>query len=91
MNEHIGKLRATLEELQEELHSIESLDPQTRELLEGAKIEVERALHRDETESLERHSVIDRLQTAGENFDESHPALSRIVGNLIDVLGQMGI
>jgi len=91
MSEHIDQLRATLEELQDELHAIESLDPQTRELLEGAKVEVELALHRDEAESLENHSVIDRLQTVGEDFNESHPALSRIVGNLIDVLGQMGI
>lgn len=91
MSEHIDKLRATLEELQEELHAIDTLDPQTRELLEGAKAEVESALHREETESLESHSVIDRLKTAGEDFSDSHPALSRIVGNLIDVLGQMGI
>ena len=91
MNEHVDKLRATLEELQDELQAIETLDPQTRELLEGAKVEVEHALHRDQAESLEKHSVIDRLQTAGEDFNESHPTLSRIVGNLIDVLGQMGI
>jgi hypothetical protein len=91
MSEHIDKLRATLEELQEELQGIETLDPQTREMLEGAKAEVENALHREETDSLESHSVVDRLQTAGEDFSESHPALARIVGNLIDVLGQMGI
>jgi hypothetical protein len=91
MSEHIDKLRAMLEELQAELHGIESLDPQTREMLEGAKDELEHALHREETDTLESHSLIERLQTAGEDFNESHPALSRIVGNLIDVLGQMGI
>jgi len=91
MSEHIDKLRATLEELQDELHEIETLDPQTREMLEEAKVELEHALHREETETLESHSLIDRLQTAGEDFSESHPGLSRVVGNLIDVLGQMGI
>jgi hypothetical protein len=91
MNGHIDKLRTTLQELHDELRAIEALDPQTRELLEGAKTEVEHALCGDEPESLERHSVIHRLQTAGEEFNESHPTLARIVGNLIDVLGQMGI
>jgi hypothetical protein len=91
MNVHIDKLRATLEELQEELHAIEALDPETRGLLEEAKVEVEQALHRDDPESLEKQSLIDRLQGAGKEFNESHPTLSRIVGNLIDVLGQMGI
>lgn len=91
MNVHIEKLRTTLEELQEELHAVEQLDPQTRELLVEAQTEMGRALHRDDPESLEKHSLIDRLERAGRDFDQSHPTLSRIVGNLIDVLGQMGI
>ena len=91
MNTHIDKHRSTLEELHNELHSVEQLDPQTRELLVEAKSEMDRALHRDDPESLESSSLIERLERAGHDFDQSHPSLSRIVGNLIDVLGQMGI
>jgi hypothetical protein len=88
---HIAKLKTTLEELQEELHAIDHLDPQTRQLLEEAKAEVDDALHRDDPESIENESIIGRLEEVGRDFDQSHPTLSRIVGNLIDVLGQMGI
>jgi hypothetical protein len=91
VNMHIDNLRSTLEELQEELHAVEQLDPQTRELLVEAKSEMDRALHRDDPESLESSSLIERLERAGHDFDQSHPSLSRIVGNLIDALGQMGI
>jgi len=91
MSEHSDKLRVTLGELQDELHAIDSLDPQTRKLLQEAKDEMEAALHKDDPDSLHHHSMIDRLNEAGRDFNESHPALSRIVGNLIDVLGQMGI
>jgi hypothetical protein len=88
---HIDNLRSTLEELQEELHAIEHLDPQTREMLAGTKVELEAALERDDPESIEKESMVERLEDVGRDFDQSHPTLSRIVGNLIDVLGQMGI
>ena len=91
MTLHIDKLRSTLEELQEELHAIEHLDPQTREMLAGTKVELEAALELDDPESIEKESMVERLEEVGRDFDQSHPTLSRIVGNLIDVLGQMGI
>ena len=91
MTMHIDNLRSTLEELQEELHAIEELDPETRELLAGAKTELDAALERDDPESNEKESLVERLENVGHEFDQSHPTLSRIVGNLIDVLGQMGI
>ncbi len=91
MTMHIDKLRSTLDELQEELHAIEQLDPQTRKLLAEAKSELDAALQRDDPESIEKESLVERLEGVGRDFDQSHPTLSRIVGNLIDVLGQMGI
>ena len=36
-------------------------------------------------------NVIEQLEKVGQDFNQSHPTLSRIVGNLIDVLGQRGI
>jgi hypothetical protein len=91
MNAHIQNLKNTLDELQEELHAIEHLDPQTRTLLEEAKAEVDSALQRDDPESIRKESLVEQLEKVGQDFNKSHPTLSRIVGNLIDVLGQMGI
>ena len=36
-------------------------------------------------------TLSERLREATQRFDQSHPTLSRVVGNLLDVLGQMGI
>jgi hypothetical protein len=91
MTMHSDKLRSTLEELQEELHAIDEIDPQTRQMLAEAKAELELALLREDPESIEKGTLIERLEHAGRGFEQSHPTLSRIVGNLIDVLGQMGI
>ncbi len=91
MSENVQRLRSTLQELHDELDAIDALDPQVRKLLEDAKDEMEAALMREEPESLEHQTLVEQLDGIGRQFDESHPALAKIVGNLIDVLGQMGI
>lgn len=95
MSEHVDKLRRTLDKLQEELRNVESLDPESRSLLENAMGEMDTALHRGlqhgEESAEERQTLADQFREVGQQFDESHPTISRIVGNLIDVLGQMGI
>jgi len=91
MTEHLNKLRETLGELHDDLEELESLGPETRKLLEEAKADMDAALNPDEDAELEDFSLTDRLNELGRQFDESHPNLSRIVGNLISTLGQMGI
>ncbi len=91
MSEHVERLRETLVELHDELAAVDSPDPDTRKLIEDAKAEMDGALHRDEPESLEPHTLSEQLREAVQQFDESHPTLTRVVGNVLDVLGQMGI
>ena len=91
MSEQIDNLRATLEELQEELRSVESLDPETRKVIEEAVDKIESALHDEDVEAMEHQSLIEQFREATEEFEKSHPGLTRIVGNLMDGLGQMGI
>ena len=91
MTEPIDKLRATLSELQDELHAIESLDSQARELLQDTVREIDETLHQQGVEHLPHDTIAERLAEAARGFDESHPALSRIVGNLVKLLGQIGI
>ncbi len=91
MPDRIEKLRETLAELHEELHGIDSLDADSRQLLEDAAEQLHAALDPHDETPLEHESIADRFKRATEQFDREHPTLSRIVGNMIDALGQMGI
>ena len=91
MTEQIDKLRETLSKLEEELHSLKSLDPEARKLLEGAAAELQTALGKEDAKDLEPHSLIEQLTESAKQFEDSHPTLFRILGNIIDGLGQLGI
>lgn len=90
MPEKIEKLRATLRELEQELDSLESLDDESRQLLQSAAEEINEALGNEDQE-MEPHSWSERLSAVARDFEESHPALSRMVGNVVDALAQLGI
>jgi chromosome segregation ATPase len=91
MSEHVEKLKATLAELEQELHSLESVDHETREVLAQAARDIEAVLSDGERGEAEDPSLIDRLGHAAQEFEGSHPTLTGILSRLIDGLGQMGI
>ncbi|EAQ81888.1 MULTISPECIES: DUF4404 family protein [Blastopirellula] len=85
------QLRLKLQELQAELREIDEIDGETRRLLEGAMEEIHEALRHDNTEALQHPSLVDNLNRATQDFETSHPGLTRIVGNMVDILGNAGI
>ena len=91
MPQRIAKLQATIEELQAELASLETVDSQTRAVLEDAVSEIEAALNKEEHAELGESSLITKLRDSAEHFEPSHPTLFGIVSRTIDALGQMGI
>jgi len=91
MPERIAKLQATIEELQAELASLETVDDQTRAKLEEAVGEIQAALGKQAHDELGETSLISRLRESAEQFEASHPTLFGIVSRTIDALGQMGI
>lgn len=91
MPERIDKLRAALDELEQELAALDSIDPETRAVLEEAAREIHAALAKENAHEIEQQSLTQRLKNSVESFETSHPTLSRVVGRMIDVLGQMGI
>jgi ABC-type transporter Mla subunit MlaD len=91
MSEHAEKLKATLAELEQELHSLDSLDDETRNVLAQAARDIEAALQQEEFDRSEDDSLVARLGHAAQEFEGSHPTLTGIISRLIDGLGQMGI
>ena len=90
MPHRIEKLRSTVNELESELASIETVDTATRAVLEEAIQELQQALG-DSPETLEHHTVAERLREAAADFESSHPTLFGLISRTVDALGQMGI
>jgi predicted RNase H-like nuclease (RuvC/YqgF family) len=94
MAEHISKLKETIRELEAELESLDSIDQETRAVLESALAEISETLRRRDS-GAETHeepqSLATKLQEAAEGFESSHPTLFGIVGRTVNALGQMGI
>ncbi len=91
MPERIERLRATVEELEAELRDLDSIDDETRTVLNEAIDEIQSALKQRDATQLESLSLGDRLQRTVESFEESHPTLAGIVMRVADLLGQIGI
>ena len=91
MAELRDKLRTTVTELESELHALDNVDDDTRQLLREAMDEIRTALHEEETAEWSATSVTDRLSDVARAFEDSHPTLAGILSRLVDGLGQMGI
>lgn len=91
MPERIEKLRALLDELEHELHGVESLDDESRSMLKEAAAEIETALQAEDVSEIEHQTLSDRLNDAVSEFESSHPTIYAVVNRMVDVLGQMGI
>ncbi len=95
MSDQIEKLKATLAQLHVELERIEGAGPKERELLRSALADIHTALESPSggppPTAAERASTRERLTTAAQHFEETHPTLSGLVGSLIDALGRMGV
>jgi hypothetical protein len=91
MPERIEKLRTLLDELEQELHSVESLDDESRSMLKETAEEIQGALREDDTTTLEPQTMSNKLGDAVTDFETSHPTLHAVVSRIVDVLGQMGI
>jgi hypothetical protein len=82
------RLKATLDELHQQLAQLDEVDPPLRNQLGATLHEIQTTLH---SESPAEASLVDRLREAARDFEESHPALSGTIGSLIDTLGRTGI
>jgi len=91
MPERIEKLKAIIAELEAELQSLDSLDDQSRQVLENAVEELHATLSRQPPDTAQRDSIRQRLEAAEQRYQINNPTLSGIVLRVIDALGQLGI
>lgn len=91
MPDRIEKLKAIVQELEAELKSLDSVDAQSQQLLEGALADLHTALGEKDTASLQSSSLVERLHSAEAEFQVSHPTVSGLVLRMINALGQLGI
>ncbi|MEZ5561605.1 MAG: DUF4404 family protein [Gammaproteobacteria bacterium] len=81
------KLQQLLKELHQELGATETLDPQSRRLVEQVLQDVDRIDQQPEPAA----SVEARLREVMLRFESQHPRLATTVGQLADALGKLGI
>jgi len=60
-------------------------------VLEQVVLDILLALHKAAPGQRPSQSLVDRLQAASQEFEDSHPTVTAILSRLIDGLGQMGI
>jgi hypothetical protein len=94
MSESEQRLRATLNDLHEQLQSVEGADPETQARLREAMDDIRAALKASGVEALDeekRSSLTERLQEGVRQLESSHPLVAGTVERLIYALSQIGI
>ncbi|HEX5418695.1 MAG TPA: DUF4404 family protein [Gammaproteobacteria bacterium] len=83
-------LRRNLARLHAELRSADTLDPETREMLETVARDIERTLEGDQDADSVGERV-ERLEEAALRFGASHPTFSRLLSEITDTLTKIGM
>ena len=82
-------LHEVLEEVHEVLEATPELSDADRTELSNTLSEIRSVLQRSDTRPSE--SLVDRLRSAVEGFEDRHPQLTAIVGRMADSLADLGI
>lgn len=81
------QLKNKLAQLKQTIGQIDSLDSDSRELLEQLDKDIQAALASDKVDEGINH----RLEQQAVEFDSQHPNASAVIRDIMDTLGKMGI
>lgn len=85
------KLRELVRELHDELERADRVDPDARAMLRGLGGDIER-LTGDAPPAPEHHETArERVDEAVVHFQADHPRLARVLREIADALGRLGI
>jgi len=85
------QLQGTIEKLHRELASADSVDEESRALLQKIVQDVEKLAGDAEAAGVEHQTTAGQLENAALRFESEHPKLSMALGEVIDALGKLGI
>jgi hypothetical protein len=94
------QLKDTLRQLHQQLQSGEVLDPETQALLEQLSADVDNLAGRTagnaglaatEPVQAEKQTLLDRLLSLTDDFEDSHPQLAEAIGRVASALSRIGI
>jgi len=95
MTSHTEKLRETVSELEAELAELDSVDDDSRKILEEALGEILEKLvgeePESESESESEEPLSERIASVAEEWEAKHPRLTNLLDRLIAGLSQLGI
>jgi len=91
MAERIEKLKGIVQQLEDELESLDTIDAQSERVLQDALDDLRNALGERDEASLASDSLAERLRSAEAEFQVSHPTVSGLVLRVIHTLGQFGV
>jgi hypothetical protein len=87
-----AQLRERIQELLGELDQVEAADPDARDRLAAVLEDIRTAVEdTGEEESESSESLLERLNEAARQFEESHPTLVAMVGRVAESLSNLGI
>ena len=78
-------LKQQLQQLHQQLQQSPALDSDTLSLLEQIAVDIESLGDKDSAD------LSDRIQQQAVEFEQEHPTLSRILHEIVDVLGRIGV
>ncbi len=84
-------LQSMIENLHRELAATDSIDDDSRVLLQELAQDVEKLAGSNESITGEHGTAAGQLQNAALKFESEHPKLSMALGEVIDALGKLGI
>ena len=85
-------LHARLQQLHKELQHIESVDSDERRALQQLVADIKEILEREETDATEEYGQLsERLKDNLARLEASHPTVTMLTGQVIDILAKMGI
>ena len=85
-------LHNSLQQLHSELRQVELVDERERQILEQLMGDIQELLEKKEGHDEQRYKLLGRqLKESIEQFEASHPTVTMLMGETIDMLAKMGI
>jgi len=86
------ELRKLLDQLHDEIKNTRAVDEKGSELLRDLEGDIRTLLERSEENPVQLHpSIVQRLESALNHFETTHPDLTMLISKMLDSLSNAGI